>query len=103
MGFGKRAIKSRDRPLSVMAHLKTSVVVVNTSENCLAHAIIIAIAKLENDPKYVAYRRGYKIRPVVQELLDKTGISLSEGGGIPQLIKFQEHFRKYKITVYQGL
>ena len=23
--------------------------------------------------------------------------------GIPELIKFQDHFRNYKITVYQGL
>ena len=47
VGFGKRAIKSRGRPLSVMAHLKRIVVEVNTSENCLAHAIIIAKAKLK--------------------------------------------------------
>ena len=85
-----------------MAHLKTTVVEVKSSENCRAHAIIIAIAKLENDPEYVAYRRGYNIRPVVQVLLDKTGISMSEGGGISELIKYQEYFRQYKITVYQG-
>ena len=97
VGIG-RGMKSRGRPLSVMAHMKKSVVEVKSSENCLAQTIIIAIAKLENDPNYVAFRRGYKIRPVVQELLDKTGISLSEGGGIPQLIKFQENFRQYKIT-----
>jgi hypothetical protein len=57
---------------------------------------------LENDPDYKAYRKGRKIRPVVQKLLAETGISLTEGGGIPQLIKFQEHFRQYKITVYKG-
>jgi len=43
------------------------------------------------------------MRPVVQKLLAETGIALSEGGGIPTLIKSQEHFRQYKITVYQGL
>jgi hypothetical protein len=78
VGFG-RGIKSRGRPLSVMAHLKTSVVEVKASENCLAHAII-AIAKVENDSNYKAYRQGRKIRPVVQKLLDKTGIVLSAGG-----------------------
>ena len=45
VGFCKNAIKSRGRPLTVMAHLKTSVVEVKASENCLAHAKIIAIAK----------------------------------------------------------
>ena len=101
VGFG-RGIKSRGRPLPVMAHQKRSIMEVKATDNCLAHAII-AIARVENYPEYVAYRRGYKIRPVVQKLLTETGISLTEGGGIPQLIKFQEHFRQYKITVYQGL
>ena len=57
----------------------------------------------ENDPDYKANRKGRKIRPVVQKLLDKTGLDLFGGGGISELIKFQEHFREYKITVYQGL
>jgi len=61
------------------------------------------MAKVENDPDYKTYRQGRKIRPVVQKLLAETGISLSEDGWIPQLIKFQEHFRQYKITVYQCL
>jgi hypothetical protein len=103
VGFGKRGMNWRGRPLSVMAHLKTSVVKVQATDNCLAHSILIAIAKLESDPNYKEYGKRRKIRPVVQKLLAETGISLTEGGGIPQLIKFQEHFRQYKITVYQGL
>jgi hypothetical protein len=102
-GFGTRSIKSRGRPLSVMPHLKRSVVEVKASENCVAHSIIIAMAKLENDHDYKAYVQGRKIRPVVQKLLAKTGLNLSEGRGIPELLKFQEHFRQYKITVYRGL
>ena len=69
----------------------------------MAHAIIIAIAKLENDPDYKAYVQCRKKRPVVQKLLAKTVLNLSEGGGIPELLKFQEHFRQYNITVYGGL
>ena len=63
-----------------MAHLKTSVVEVKLSENCLALAIIIAMAKVENDPDYKTYRQGRKIRPVLQKLLAETGISLPEDG-----------------------
>jgi len=48
-GYGKRAIKSMDRPISVMARLKESVLEVKTEENCLAHALIIAIARVGND------------------------------------------------------
>jgi hypothetical protein len=101
--FGKTALKTKGRPLSVMAHLKRSIVEVRAEENCLAHAIVIAIAKLTNDPSYNAYRRGWKIFPAVQNLLETTGINLDNGGGIPELIRFQEHFKEYRIVVYEGL
>ena len=65
------------------------------SENILTHAIILAIAKVENDSDYKTYLQGRKIRPVVQTLLDKTDISLSGGGGIPEILKYQDNFREY--------
>ena len=61
-----------------------------TEENSLAHALIIAVAKVENYPNYKAYIVGRKIRNVVQTLLDETGIDLSNGGEIPELTRFQE-------------
>jgi len=61
VGLGKHAIKISGRPLSVVAHLKTSIVEVNAEENCLAHALVISIAKVENDPDLKAYRKGKKI------------------------------------------
>ena len=85
-----------------MAHLKTNIIEVKTETNCLAHAII-AIAKLTNDPDYKAYRKGRKIYPKVDQLLETTGISLDNGVGIPELIRFQDYFRQYKIVVYTGL
>jgi hypothetical protein len=102
-GFGKHALKSMRRPLSIMANLKKSIVEVKTEENFLAHALVIAVAKVENDPNYKSYIKGWKIRNVVQTLLDETGINLSNGGGIPELTRFQEHFRQYKIVVYHGM
>jgi len=65
VGFGKHAVKSKGRPLSTMAHLKRSIVEVKTEDNCLAHALVIAIARVENDPHYKAYIQGRKIRNVV--------------------------------------
>ena len=102
-GFGKRGRKSMGRPLSTMAHLKQSIVEVKTEETCLAHALVIAVAKVENDPNYKVDRQGRKIRHAVQTLLIATGIDLSNGGGIPELFRFQEHFRQYKVVVYHGL
>jgi len=45
VGFGKRAIKSRGRPLSVMTHLNTSIVEVKAEEKYLAHALVISIGE----------------------------------------------------------
>ena len=87
-----------------MVHLKRSMKEVSAEENCLAHALIIVIARLNNDPNCASYWRGNKIRPLVKELLDTSGIDLKNGAGNPELIRFQEHFRReYKIVVYAGL
>ena len=103
VGFGKHAIKSMARPLSVMVHLKQSIVEVKSEENCLAHALIIAISRVDKDPNYKTYRQGRKVRPLVRNQLETTGIDLSNGAGNPDLVRFQEHFRDYKIVVYHGL
>jgi hypothetical protein len=98
LGYGGGE-KRKGRPLSVMSHLKKSVVVVTAAENCLAHALVIAKARLTDDPDYKAYRQGRKIGPVVEELLRVTGIDLTDGGGIPELRRFQEHFEEFRIVV----
>jgi hypothetical protein len=82
-----------------MAHLKRNIIEVKAETNCLAHAIIIAIARITKDPNYKAYRQGRKIHPVVDNLLATTGICLPNGGGIPEIERFQEHFDQYKIIV----
>jgi hypothetical protein len=86
-----------------MAPLKRSIVDVRAEENWLALALIIAIVRLHNDPNYTSYRKGFKIRPVVEKLLETTGIDLKNGGGIHELTRFQEHFQEYKIVVYFSL
>jgi hypothetical protein len=64
---------------------------------------VIAIAKLTKDPNYKAYQQGRKIHSVVDYLLATTGIDLTNGVGVPELIKFQEHFKEYRIVVFGGL
>ena len=93
-------MNQKGRPLATMVQLKRSIVEVGAEKNCLAQALIIAIARLNNDPNYTSYRKGRKIRPVVRQLLETTGIDLKNGGGIPELTRFQEHFHEYKIVVY---
>jgi hypothetical protein len=45
---------TKGRSLQVMAHLKKSIIQVKTETNCMAYALIIAIAKIKNDPNYKA-------------------------------------------------
>jgi len=92
-GFGKHAINSMGRPLSTLTHLKRSIVEVKAEENCLAHALIIGIAKVNNDDNYKSYRQGRKVGYVVQTSLQKTGSDLTKSAGIPEPYRFQEHFR----------
>ena len=58
---------------------------------------------MKNDPDYKSYGDGYKIRPVVQSLLQTTGIDLRNGGEIPEIRRFQDHYTEYKIVVYGSL
>ena len=53
VGFGD--IKTMGRPVSVLAHLKKCIIQVKATENCLAHALIIAIARIEHDSNYESY------------------------------------------------
>ena len=103
VGFGRDGIKRKGRSLATMVQLRCSLVEVRAEENCLAHALIIPIASLNNDPNYTSYRKGNKICHVVRQLLQTTGIDLKNGAWIPELTRFQEHFDEYKIVVYSGL
>jgi len=103
MPIGHGKITSKGRPVEIMARLKRSIVQVKAESICLVHALVIAKAKVDSDDtKYQSYRRGNKIRPVVDCLLETTGIDLTRGGGVPELMRFHEHFIEYRIVVFGG-
>jgi hypothetical protein len=43
-------IPTKCRSIETMVHLKRSIVKVKVENNCLVHALVIAIARLTNDP-----------------------------------------------------
>jgi hypothetical protein len=49
VGFGK-VLKTMERQLSKLVHQKRSIVEVKAENDCLAHALLIAIAKVTDDP-----------------------------------------------------
>jgi hypothetical protein len=70
---------------------------------CLAHALIIAMARMNGDRKYVSYRDGYGLHKCIQKLLNASGVDLPNGGGFRELEQFQLYPSYYKIIVFDGL
>jgi len=83
VGNGGSKIASKGRPLEIMVRLKKSIVQVKADSNCLAHDLVIAKAKVDGDPNGESYGHGYKLRRVVDRLLETTGIDLSAVGEYP--------------------
>ena len=52
--FGEDGIKRKCRTLASMVQLKRSIIEIGAEENCLSHALIIAIARLNNDPTSIS-------------------------------------------------
>jgi hypothetical protein len=79
-GNGKLAEKRKGRSLNVLSAIKRSIVVVKAAFLCLVHALIIAMAGVNNDPKYALYRDGKCLKQPVQDFLNASGVDLSNGG-----------------------
>ena len=103
MPAGNGREKTKGRSLTVLSAIKKSIVVVKAAFLCLAHALIIAMARVNGDPKYKSYRNGYLLDLPVDELLKASGVDLSNGGGLEELQQFQDYLSDYKIIVYDGL
>jgi hypothetical protein len=102
-GNGKKTEKTKGRSIDIMGAIKRSIVVVKAPVLCLAHALVIAMARVNGDPKYGSYRRGYLLDEPVDEILKASGVDLSNGGGLQELQQFQPHLSDYKVIVYDGL
>jgi hypothetical protein len=96
---GKTAETTKGRSIDVLSAVKRSIVVLKAAVLCLAHTLVIAIARVNNDPKYNLYRNGYGLTQPVQDLLKASGVDLSNGGGLDELRQFQQHLSDYKIIV----
>ena len=73
-------------------------IVVKATFLCLAHALIIAMARVNNDQKYVSYRHGWCLKEPVEELLNASGVDLSNGGGgLKNFNSFNSTFRTTKL------
>jgi hypothetical protein len=102
-GNGRQAQKTKGRSLDIISAIKKSIVIVKAAYLCLANALVIAMARVNGDPKYTSYRKRYQLDKPVEELLRASGVDLSNGGGLEELQQFQDHLSDYNIMVYDGL
>jgi len=101
MPAGNGGVKTQGRSLVVLSAIKKSIV--KAAFLCLAHALIIVMAKVNNDSKYVSYRDGKGLKRPVEKLLNASYVDLSNGGGFEELQQFQQYLSDYKIIVFDGL
>jgi len=102
-GNGKMAERTKGRSISVLSAIKGSIVTVKAVFLSLAHALIIAMVKVNDDSKFKSYRNGYGLKEPVEKLLNASGVDLSNGGGFKELQQFQQYLSDYKIIVFDGL
>lgn len=83
---------------------KGIVVIKNNDNLCLPRALVTAVAYVDKDPGYKKVRKdvGKEQLKRAQKLMEGADIQIPlEGAGVPELQKFQQQLKGYKIVVYQ--
>ena len=72
----------------------------NTDEICLARALVVAIAKIENDSRYyhiINHKRPLQTR-VAHDLHQKAGVEIGSCG-VDEVKQFQTYLTDYQINI----
>jgi len=80
-GKGRTSEKTKGKSLGVLSVIKKNVVKVKAGFLCLAHALIIAMTRVNGDPKYELYRDGKALKQFIQDILSTSGIDLTNDVG----------------------
>ena len=97
MRAGNGREKTKSRSLNILSAIKKSIVVVKAALFCLTHALIVAKARVNCDPKYKSYRDGYGLNQPVEDLLKASGVDLTNGGDLRNFNILQIIFRTTKL------
>lgn len=57
---------------------------------------------MNGDPRFKSYRDGKCLKKAVEDLLEASGVDLTNVGGVEELRKFQEYLSDYKVVVFDG-
>ena len=99
-GRSKRTILD----ISEYLHKKGSVVTIKNNDNlCLARALVVAIAKIEKDPKYknLIDSRWRTQEKKAIELHERANVPFGPCG-IPEVEMFQKYLTRYEINIISG-
>ena len=101
MPIGGRGNKRSEVNLEKHLEKKKSLVrIQNNNEICIARTLVVAKAKLDNDPQYkrMTNRRGTMQTHLAQELHQNAGVALGPCG-IEQAKQFQAYLTDYQINI----
>ena len=90
------------RPLSVKVHVKKSIVQVKAEKNCLAHALIRAIAKVTKTPITLHNSRGGKYTPQSISYLRRQVSAFTIVGESPNSNVFRTTFNNIRSLCITG-
>ena len=98
--------KSKRTTLDIREYLKKkkSIITINNTDNlCLARALVVVIAKIENDPKYrsIISPKGHIQLQRALDLHRAAGVPLGLCG-LDEVDMFQKHLINYEITIVSG-
>ena len=85
-------------------HKKGSVITIENNDNlCLARALVVAVAKIENDPKYKTLRDSRKRTQQMKAMeLHQTANVPFGPCGLPEVDLFQKYLTNYEINIVSG-
>ena len=103
-GSGKSKLKRTIVNIHEYLKKKKSIISINNNDNlCLARALVVAVAKIENDPKYDQIRKSNRNVQLQRALELHQAANVPLGPcGMDEVELFQKYFTKYQIIVVSG-
>ena len=104
-GSGKRILKRTTLNIREYLKKKKSIIPINNDDNlCLARALVVAVARIEKDPKYVQIRNSGRGHIQLQRALNLHQAANVPLGpcGLDEVELFQQYLTNYQIIVVSG-
>ena len=102
-GSGKRKSRSIVNIREYLHKKKSIISIENNDDLCLARALVVAIAKVENEPNYKNLTKpGYRVLEKRAKALHVAANVPLGPCGIPEVALFQKHLTSYEINIVSG-